>query len=102
MEWHAVMRKKQSSEDDNGVYSSFLTLNEKDKLRFLYLDEITTSGILNQYTLTSDGKSDRKAVLNQEEKDVMLLPKSGRQIAPNEAVIPSYMNGMLKLVRITY
>ncbi len=102
MEWHSVMRKKQSSEDDNGVYSSFLTLNEKDKLRFLYLDEITTSGILNQYTLTSDGKSDRKAILNQEEKDVMLLPKSGRQVAPNEAIIPSYMNGMLKLVRITY
>jgi len=102
MEWHSVMKKKQSSEDDNGVFSSFLTVNEKDKLRFLYLDDISTSGILNQYTLTSDGKADRKAVLNMEEKDVMLLPKSGRQVAPNEAVIPSYMNGMLKLVKITY
>ena len=102
MEWHSVMRKKQSSEDDNGVYSSFLTMNEKDKLRFLYLDEISTSGILNQYTLTSDGKSDRKAVMNQEDKDVMLLPKSGRQTAPNEVVIPSYVNGMLKLLKITY
>jgi hypothetical protein len=102
MEWHSVMKKKQSSEDDNGVFSSFLTVNEKDKLRFLYLDDISTSGILNQYTLTSDGKADRKAVLNMEEKDVMLLPKSGRQVAPNEAVIPSYMNGALKLVKITY
>ena len=102
MEWHAVLRKKQSSDDDNGVYSSFLTVNEKDKLRFLYLDDISTAGILNQYTLASDGKSDRRAVLNQEDKDVMLLPKSGRQIAPNEVVIPSYLNGMLRLVKITY
>ena len=102
MDWHAVMKKKQSSEDDNGVYSSFLTVNEKDRVRFLYLDDISTSGILNQYTLTSDGKTDRKAVLNEEEKDVMLLPKSGRQVSPNEAVMPSYINGMLKLVRITY
>jgi len=102
MEWHSVLRKKQSSDDDNGVYSSFLTVNEKDRLRFLYLDDISTAGILNQYTLTSDGKSDRKAILNQEDKDVMLLPKSGRQVAPNEAVIPSYVNGMLRLVRITY
>ena len=102
MEWHSVMRKKQSSEDDNGVYSSFLTINEKDRLRFLYLDDISTAGILNQYTLTSDGKSDRKAVLNQEDKEVMLLPKSGRQVAPNEAIIPSYINGILRLVRITY
>ena len=96
------MRKKQSSDDDNGVYSSFLTVNEKDRLRFLYLDEISAAGVLNQYTLTSDGKSDRKAVLNQEDKDVMLLPKSGRQVAPNEAVIPSYVNGLLRLVKITY
>ena len=102
MEWHSVLRKKQSSDDDNGVYSSFLTVNEKDRLRFLYLDEISAAGVLNQYTLTSDGKSDRKAVLNQEDKDVMLLPKSGRQVAPNEAVIPSYVNGLLRLVKITY
>ena len=96
------MKKKQSSEDDNGIYSSFLTINEKDKLRFLYLDEIASSGVLNQYTLGSDGKVDRKAVMNQEEKDVMLLPKSGRQVAPNEVVIPSYLNGSLKLAKITY
>jgi len=102
VEWHTVMKKKQSSEDDNGVYSSFLIENEKDRLRFLYLDDISTSGILNQYTLTSEGKADRKAVLNQEEKDVMLLPKSGRQVAPNEVVIPSYFNGTFKLVKITY
>ena len=102
MEWHSVLRKKQSSDDDNGVYSSFLSVNEKDRLRFLYLDDISTAGVLNQYTLTSDGKSDRKAVLNQEDKDVMLLPKSGRQVAPNEVVIPSFLNGMLRLVKITY
>ncbi len=102
LQWHAVMKKKQSSEDDNGVYSSFLAVNEKDRLRFLYLDEISLSGILNQYTLTSDGRVDRKAVMNQEDKDVMLLPKSGRQVAPNEVVMPSYLNGMLKLVKITY
>lgn len=102
MEWHSVLRKKQSSDDDNGVYSSFLSVNEKDRLRFLYLDDISTAGILNQYTLTSDGKSERKAILNQDEKDVMLLPKSGRQVAPNEAIIPSYVNGQLRLVKITY
>jgi hypothetical protein len=32
----------------------------------------------------------------------MLLPKSGRQVAPNEAIIPSYVNGQLRLVKITY
>ena len=102
LDWHAVMRKKQSSEDDNGVYSSFLTVNEKDKLRFLYLDDISTAGQLVQFVLTSEGKNDRSVLFSEEDKEVMLLPKLGRQVSPNEAVIPSYLNGTLKLVKLTF
>ncbi len=102
IDWHSVMRKKQSSEDDNGVYSSFLAMNEKDKMRLFYLDDISASGLLNEYVLTSDGKSDRNVVLNQEEKEVMLLPKLGKQISPNQVVIPSYINANLRLVKITF
>lgn len=102
LEWNTVMRKKQASEDDNGAYSSFLIMNEKEKLRFLYLDDISISGTLNQYVLSSTGKYDRNAILNQEERDVMLLPKMGRQVSPAEVVIPSYKGNELKLVKITF
>jgi hypothetical protein len=102
VDWHSVLRKKQASEDDNGVYSSFLTMNEKESLRFLYLDDITSSASLNEYTLNSEGKSTRNLLLSQEDKDVMLLPKIGKQVSPNEVILPSYMNGMLKLVKITF
>lgn len=102
LDWYAVMLKKQSSEDDNGVYSSFLSVNEKDKLRFLYIDDISSAGQLAQYVLTSQGKKDRTILFNQEDKEVMLLPKMGRQVSPNEAVIPSYLNGILKLVKLTF
>jgi hypothetical protein len=102
LDWFSIMRKKQASEDDNGLYSSFLMMNEKDKLRLIYLDDVSTSGILNEYVLTSDGKNTRSAIINQEDKDLMLLPKLGRQISPNQVVIPSYMNGNLKLAKITF
>ncbi len=102
MEWSSIMRKKQSSEDDNGTYSSFLITNEKDKLRFLYLDDISTSGSLTQYVLNSGGKYDRKVVMSQEDRDIMLLPKMGRQISPNEVVLPSYKSNELRLVKITF
>jgi len=102
MEWSSVMRKKQASEDDNGTYSSFLLMNEKEKLRFLYLDDISSSGTLNQYVLTSKGKYERGVIFNQEDKDVMLLPKLGKQVSPNEAVLPSYKSNSLRLVKITY
>ena len=96
------MRKKQASEDDNGAYSSFLIMNEKDKLRLLYLDDVTSSGSLNEFVLSSIGKNTRNVILNQEEKDLMLLPRMGKQISPNQAVIPSYKNGVMRLVKLTF
>lgn len=102
IEWSSTMRKKQVSEDDNGAYSSFLIMNEKDKLHFVYLDEASWSGVLNEYTLTSSGKSDRQVILNQEEKDLLLMPKMGKQISPAEAVIPSYKNGVMQILKLSY
>lgn len=101
-EWSSIMRKKQVSEDDNGVFSSFLIVNEKDRLHFVYMDDVSTAGGISEYMLSSDGVSTRKNLFNQEAKDVMLLPKMGKQISPNESVIPSYKNGSLQLVKITY
>jgi hypothetical protein len=100
--WNAVMRKKQVSEEDNGAYSSFLIVNQKEQLRFIYLDEITYQADLNEYTLTSDGRNKRTKILNQEESDLMLMPKMGKQVSPNEVLVPSYKNGALRLVKISY
>jgi hypothetical protein len=102
LDWYNIMRKKQASQDDNGVFSSFLIVNEKEKLRFVYLDDISTSGALSMYTLKSEGKSERAELFNQEERDLLLLPKLGKQISPSEAVIPSYKNGVLQLVKIIF
>ncbi len=102
MEWNAVLRKKQVSEDDNGAYSSFLIANRKEKLHLLYLDDISSSGILKEYVLSSQGKYEHRTVLNQEDKEVVLLPKMGKQISPNEVIIPSYISNNLRLVKLTF
>lgn len=101
-EWTKIMRKKQVSEDDNGAYSSFMIMNQKDRLRLLYLDDISLNGILSEFTLYSDGSTERKNIINQEPNDVLLLPKTGRQIAPDAVVLPSFKNGALRLVKITF
>jgi hypothetical protein len=100
--WNNILRKKQISEDDNGAYSSFLIMNQKDKLRLLYLDEVSASASLNEYVLTSQGEYTKKTIASQENKDVFLLPKNGKQIAPDAVVIPSYKNGSMQLMKITY
>jgi len=100
--WTSVMRKKQVSEDDNGAYSSFLIINRKDRLHLLYLDEITYQADVNEYVLTSEGRSKRNKITNQEEKDVMLITKMGKQVSPDEVIIPSAKNGALRLLKIVY
>lgn len=102
LDWRSIMRKKQVSEDDNGAYSSFLVMNEKDRLRFLYLDDVSNNAVLNEYLLYSIGKTERNTLFNQEDRDLMLLPKMGKQISPNEVVIPSYRGNSLRLVKIIY
>jgi len=100
--WNNILRKKQVSEDDNGAYSSFLIMNQKDKLRLLYLDEVSATASLNEYVLSSQGEYTKKNIASQENKDVFLLPKNGKQIAPDAVVIPSYKNGSMQLMKITY
>ena len=102
LEWNAIMRKKQVSEEDNGAYSSFFIVNQKDKIRLVYLDDASSSGSLNEYILNSDGKNERNVILNQEDKDLLLLPKIGKQISPDAVVMPSFKNGDLRLIKITY
>jgi hypothetical protein len=101
-DWYSVMPKKQVSEDDNGAYSSFLLMNQKSHLNLLYLDEISSSGSLMNYRLESNGQKSKKAILDQGLKEVMLLPKLGKQVSPSEAIIPSYLRNALRLIRITY
>lgn len=102
LEWHSIMRKKQASEDDNGAFSSFFIGNEKDRLRLLYLEDIASGADLTEYILHSNGKTERKKLINQESSDVMLLPKSAKQISPDEVVVPSYKSGVLRLVKVNY
>jgi len=102
LDWNTIMRKKQMTEDDNGFNSSFAFLNEKDRVHLLYLDEISTSGSANEYKLTSKGAADRLVLFSQEDKDIFLIPKLAKQVAPNELAIPSVKSGAFRLVRVQY
>lgn len=102
MDWQAILRKKQISEDDNGSFSSFAVMNTGDRLRFIYPVEIYGGADAGEYQIMGDGNLNREILFNQAEKDVMLVPKLARQITPIEMLIPSYKKGALRLVKITY
>ena len=102
LDWNTIMRKKQQTEDDNGFNSSFAFMNEKDIVHLVYLDEISTAGAANEYKLSSKGSLERLVLFGQEDKDIFLIPRLAKQVAPDELVIPSVKSGEFKLVRVQY
>jgi hypothetical protein len=100
--WSAVMHKKQYSQDDDGVYSSFFLLRTASSLRFLFNDEIKYENTVSEYVLKGNGKFNRKSMLSTENLRLRLRFRDAVQIDANTVIIPSERRNRLKLVRLEY
>lgn len=100
--WMDILHKKQYSQDDDAIYSSFFLAKTPTALRLIFNDEIKSESIVSEYVIRADGKYDRKAVMNTERKDLMLRLRDAVQISATEVIIPSERRSRLKLVRVAY
>lgn len=100
--WIDILHKKQYSQDDGAIYSSFFIAKTPTALRLIFNDEIKSENIVSEYVIRGDGKYDRKAVMNTERKELMLRLRDAIQISANEIIIPSERRSRLKLVRVAY
>ncbi len=102
IQWVEILRKRQFSQDDSGIYSSFFLMKGKRNLRFLYNDEIKYDTNVYEYVVSGTGSYDRNNVLNTDKDNLSLRFKEGIQIASNTVIIPSVRRGDLKLVRMSF
>jgi hypothetical protein len=100
--WKEVLRKRQYSQDDDAIYSSFFLFKTPDRLRFLFNDEIKQENTVGGYEVTGMGHVERKTVFNTDYQRLKLRFKDGMQLAYNECIVPSERNGRLSLVRIVF
>jgi hypothetical protein len=100
--WKEVLRKRQYSQDDDAIYSSFFLFKTPSRLRFLFNDEIKQENTVGGYEVTGTGHVERKTVFNTDYQRLKLRFKDGIQIAYNECIVPSERNGKLSLVRIVF
>lgn len=100
--WHTVLHKKQYSQDDDGIFSSYFLMRNPSKLRFVFNDEIKFENTVSEYTLDPLGKPDRNSLLNTENLDIKMRFRDALQIGPSEFIAPSERRSMLKLVKISY
>jgi hypothetical protein len=102
LHWENVFHKKQYSQDDDGIYSSFFLLKTPASLRFLYNDEIRQENTVSEYVVSATGKFDRLSVMSTDKQKLRLRFRDAVQISANELIVPSERRNRLKLVRITY
>ena len=100
--WSNIMHKKQYSQDDNGVYSSFFLMETPSRLRFLFNDEIRFENTVSQYVLNPRGEFDRNTLFHTRDLNLRLRFRDGIQVAANELVLPSEHRNRLRLVKMTY
>ena len=102
MDWNKVLYKKQFSQDDDGIFSSFFVLKTPSRLRFIYNDEIKKNNTVSEYLMDPNGKIARNSLLSTAYQKMKLRFRDAIQTGPNSMIVPSERNYDLNLVRITY
>ncbi len=100
--WKSIFYKKQSSQDDDGRYSSYCLVKTPATLRFLFNDEIERATTVSEYTLNSVGENERHSVLNTAGQELYLRFHDGVQTGANELIVPSEDRRRVRLVKIQF
>ena len=100
--WKNILRKKQYSQDDDGIYSSYFLFKSPSALRFLFNDEIRYENTVSEYVLNGIGDFDRNSILSTENMQLRLRFRDAIQVASNEIIVPSERRNRLKLVKMEY
>ncbi len=100
--WTNILHKKQYSQDDGGVYSSYFLMENPRSLRFLFNDEIRFENTVSEYVVNGRGEFDRNSLFHTRDLNLRLRFRDGIQVAANEMVLPSEHRNRLRLVTVTY
>lgn len=100
--WNSVLHKKQYSQDDEGVFSSYFLHRSTGNLHFLFNDEIKYENTCSEYILSPTGAFDRNGLLNTVNQSLRLRFRDAIQLSATETLVPSEFRNKLRLVLIRF
>lgn len=100
--WKKVLFKKQFSQDDSGVFSSYFLFKTPSRLRFIYNDEIKNENTVSEYVIDPSGNYERKSVLSTEYQNLRLRFHDAVQTSSTAFIVPSEKSSKINLVKIEY
>lgn len=100
--WKKILYKKQFSQDDAGVFSSYFLFKTPSRIRLIYNDEIKRNNTVSEYVLDPLGNFERNSLLSTEYQNLKLRFKDAVQVSSSILLVPSERNYKLSLVKIEY
>ncbi len=100
VDWGHVLRKEQTSLDDEGVYSSFCSLLNAEEMLLLYNEDIGRNNSIAGFSISNKGVQTTLRFTKPGE-NITLLPHSGKQVAADEFLIPVISKKRLFLAKMS-
>jgi hypothetical protein len=98
--WKKVLYKKQYSQDDDGVYSSFFLFKTPAQVRLIFNDEIKFENTVSEYVIKGTGNNERHSLLSTELLKLRLRFRDAVQISADRMIVPSERRGQLRVAKI--
>jgi len=102
LDWTKILYKKQFSQDDEAIFSSYFVMKTPSRLRLVYNDEIKKNSTVSEYIMDPTGRVKRNSLLSTSNLELKLRFRDAMQLSNNELLVPSESSYSLSLVKITY
>jgi len=101
-EWHAFIRKDQYSQEDGGVFSSYVLLNTGGSLGFLYNNFNNRKAEIQLATIDAAGEVKMRSMSPTGNDSPDWLPRSGKQVASRELIVPCLRKKQICFAKIFF
>lgn len=98
--WQTILPKRQVSQDDFGMYSSYFLFKTNSKLRFIFNDEIKNNNTVSEYIVNPRGIFKRNALLSTAYKNLSLRLRNAIQISNDTVLLTSEKRNIINLVML--
>lgn len=102
IEWHTFIRKSQYSQEDGGIFSSYAFMNTGGALGFMFNDFNSNRSRIQLASVDGEGKLSMHSLAAGREDDPDWLPRSGKQTAAKEIVIPCLRKRQICFAKIVF
>lgn len=102
MQFNDVIKKRQSSVNDGGYYSSFVTLNTNSSVALIYSMDASAESDIMISTISPKGEIDTRILIKAMSYYVSLMPPESRQISANSTLICAMKDRKFSIMKVTY